>query len=329
MKSLSRRAFGFGMGAIVLPGAAQAAAAIDEQAYVPIGGIDQWVAIQGEDRSNPVILYLHGGPGEAQSPFLDTFKPWGHDFTVVNWDQRGAGKTYEKNGDSTPDISLDRLTDDAVALSEYVLKKLGKRKLILVGQSFGTEIGLLAAKKRPDLFYAFVGTGQVVNQDVIMTERESWAREQAKGDPEALKALDEAAKLPLDSFKRIGASRKYVFGPPDQAYLKLQMDFMGSAEHPKPEAVAWVKGYGFESSRLGRQGLDFDARSILSLAVPYILIQGKDDHVTPTQGALAYARDMQAPHKAVVTIDGGHFACFTNAGAFVAALRRYVLPLTR
>ncbi len=331
MRVLSRRAFGFGASALLVPRGARAANAIDERGYVSIGGIDQWVAIQGEDRANPVILYLHGGPGEAQSPFLDQFKPWERDFTVVSWDQRGAGKTYEKNGDTTPDVTLDRLADDTVAVSAYVLKTLGKTKLVLMGQSFGTVLGLMAAKRRPDLFTAFVATGQVVNQDVIMQERERWAFQQANasGDAATLRALQEAIKLPLDSFKRIAASRKYVFGPPDQAYLKLQTDFAGPPEHPNPAAAAWVKGYGFESGRLGRQGLDFDARSILSLDVPYILIQGGDDHVTPTEGALAYGHDMRAPHKQVVTIAGGHFACFTNPDDFVGALRKYVLPLTR
>lgn len=73
-----------------------AAQGIDERGFVTIGGIKQWIAIQGADRRKPAILYLHGGPGEAQSPFLDDFASWGRDFTVVNWDQRGAGKTYEK-----------------------------------------------------------------------------------------------------------------------------------------------------------------------------------------------------------------------------------------
>src|SRR5690242_9487553 len=101
---LSRRAFGGGLLAGVLAARpALAAAAIDEQGFVSIGGIDQWMAIQGSDRANPALLYLHGGPGEAQSPFLDQFRPWLTDFTVVNWDQRGAGKTYEKNGANMPD----------------------------------------------------------------------------------------------------------------------------------------------------------------------------------------------------------------------------------
>lgn len=106
---------------------------IDQTGYVTIGGIPQWIAIQGESRANPVILYPHGGPGEAQSPFLKRFEPWERNFTVVNWDQRGAGKTFEKNGRAIPDFTLARLADDAVEVTEYALRKLHKHKLIVVG----------------------------------------------------------------------------------------------------------------------------------------------------------------------------------------------------
>ncbi len=75
---------------------------IDESLYVRIGGIDQFISIRGDDRTNPVILFLHGGPANAQSPFLQEFEPWEKYFTVVNWDQRGSGKTFGKNGPATP-----------------------------------------------------------------------------------------------------------------------------------------------------------------------------------------------------------------------------------
>jgi pimeloyl-ACP methyl ester carboxylesterase len=164
MEKLNRRSLLLGCGATLMCNrGAFAAGAIDEQGHVPIGGIDQWIAIQGEERTKPAILYLHGGPGEAQSPFLNTFAPWKHDFTVVNWDQRGAGKTFEKNGEATPDVTLHRLTEDAVEVTRYALNRLGQRKLILVGQSFGATLGLRVARRAPDLYYAFVGTGQFVN----------------------------------------------------------------------------------------------------------------------------------------------------------------------
>ena len=309
MRVLSRRRFGFGAGAMLLPGVARAASAIDEVGYVPIGGIDQWVAIQGEDRGNPVILYLHGGPGEAQSPFLEMFKPWLGDFTVVNWDQRGAGKTYERHGDATPDMTLDRVVDDAIALTEYALKKLGKTKLVLVGQSAGSALGLKVAQRRPDLYCAFVGTAQMVS----VTRSAEWQEKQinvpATHDAAEMKTLHQWA----------------ITSPPDQPYLKRMTDFMA-----RPAAAAWLKGYDFESGHIGKEMQSFDAMTdVPDLALPYILIQGRADWLTPMVVAKDYFDTMRSRGKVFAPIDGGHFACFTNAGAFVAALRKHVVPLTR
>lgn len=329
--TVSRRGLLIGAGAAALSfRSASAASPVDEARFVPIGGIDQWIAIQGQNTANPTILYLHGGPGEAQSPFLNSFASWEHDFTVVNWDQRGAGKTFEKNGEATPDMTLDRLTDDAIEVTCHALKQLGKRKLILVGQSFGAMLGLMVARRAPELYYAFVGTGQFVNNALTMDYRERWARQQAMAthDEAGLKALDDVRSLSVNDWKRIGASRKWMMSPTDQDYLKLQTAFMGSPDHPKPEAQAWVKGYGFESSKVGAESIVFDAMTQApELPVPYILIQGREDHVTPFEPARAYWEMVQSKGKAFAAIDGGHYACFTDTDQFLAAMRKYVLPL--
>lgn len=330
---LDRRTLVLGYSAaLTFAGVARASGAISEQGYVSIGGIQQWIATRGDDDAKPAILYLHGGPGEAQSPFLQTFAPWEHDFTVVNWDQRGAGKTFEKNGEATPDLTLDRLAADAVDVTRYALNRLGKRKLILVGQSFGTILGLMAVKRAPELYYAFVGTGQVVNNALTMEYRERWAREQAVAthDEAGLKMLNDVQALSVNDWKRIGASRKWMMSPSDQEYLKLQADFAGAPDHPKPEAQAWVKGYGFESSKVGNESIAFDALTeALSLPVPFVLIQGQEDHVTPFEPARAYWEAVHSPGKAFAAIDGGHYACFTDSGQFLTAMRKYVLALVR
>jgi pimeloyl-ACP methyl ester carboxylesterase len=333
MENLNRRSLLLGCGAtLICTGGAFAASAIDDQGYVLIGGMDQWIAIQGADTTKPAVLYLHGGPGEAQSPFLNTFAPWRHDFTVVNWDQRGAGKTFEKNGEATPDLTLHRLTEDAVEVTRHVLHRLGKRKLILVGQSFGAMLGLLVVRRAPELYYAFVGTGQFVNNELTMKYRERWARAQAVAthDAAGLKALDDVQALPVNDWKRIGASRKWMMSPPDLEYLELQRNFMGSAEDPKPEAEAWVKGYGFQANKVGNESLAFDAmKDVPSIPVPYILIQGREDHVTPLEPARAYWESVRSRGKAFAVIDGGHYACFTDTDQFLKAMRRHVLPLVR
>lgn len=309
---------------------------IDETGFVPIGGIEQWVAIQGSDVRNPVILFLHGGPAEAQSPFLKAFVPWQADFTVVNWDQRGSGRTYGRNGASTPgmstpDLALDRLCNDAREVAEYARKRLSKKKVILVGQSWGTELGLHVVKRWPDLFYAFVGTGQAVSWPLKIEAQERWARAQAtaKGDQDTLKALDDTASLPVSDPKRAGASRKYRMSPSDLEYLEMPQAFLGSAPPPKEgDAADWIAGGQFSFPKLAPIEVAFDARQLgLDIPVPFFVIQGRDDHIAPLEVARDYVAEVRAPKKAFIPIDGGHWACFTNASAFVEALRRQVKPL--
>lgn len=325
METLTRRSLLLRCGAtLACSRAAIASRAFDEQGYVPIGGIQQWIAIQGEG-SRPAILYLHGGPGEAQSPFLETFAPWRRDYTVINWDQRGAGKTFEKNGEGTPDVTLRRLTEDAVEVTRHALDRLGKRKLILVGQSFGAVLGLLVVRRAPELYRAFVGTGQFVNNELTMEHRERWAREQATAahDEAGLKALDDVRTLSVNDWKRIGASRKWMMSASDLEYLELQKTFAGPPEHRRPEARSWIEGYGFQSNKVGNESLAFDAiTEVPSIPVPYILIQGRDDHVTPLEPARAYWKRVKSRGKAFAAIDGGHYACFTNSVQFLAAMRQ-------
>jgi pimeloyl-ACP methyl ester carboxylesterase len=142
--------------------AIDSAKGIEESSYVAIGGIDQWVTIRGEDRNNPVLLFLHGGPGDATNPStFALFAPWEKHFTVVQWDQRGTGRTLRKSGPSVAStMTLDRMVQDGIELTEYLRKHLGKDKIIVVGHSFGSIFGLRMARSRPDLFYAYVGTGQ-------------------------------------------------------------------------------------------------------------------------------------------------------------------------
>jgi len=139
---------------------------IDQAKYVQIGGIEQWITIRGEDRKNPVLLLLHGGPGDATNPWgYAGFRSWLKYFTVVQWDQRGAGRTLGKNGSSlAPTITIDRMAQDGIELSELLRKTLQKDKIVLVGHSWGSTLGVFMVKARPELFYAFVGTGQVADQ---------------------------------------------------------------------------------------------------------------------------------------------------------------------
>ena len=331
MLQLTRRAFLCASAAAAAASRADARAArrIDERGFVRIGGIEQWIAIQGDDTRNPVVVYLHGGPAEAQSPFLFEFRPWEHDYTVVNWDQRGSGKTYERNGAATPGMTVERMTLDALEVAEYARRRLGKEKVILAGQSWGCVLGVYAAVRRPDLFSAYVGTGQPVNWVLSLEGREAFARSQMRAahDTAALKALDAVSSLPPNDVKRLAPTNHWRWAPSDRRYLELQRAFI-SASPPsaKADVAAWMAGGGFSGPKLWPAITAFDARRITTFRIPVFVIQGRDDHVASFAPAKAWVASLQAPAKRFIAIDGGHFACFTDAPAFVAALQRYVRP---
>jgi pimeloyl-ACP methyl ester carboxylesterase len=316
-----------------LSGKALAApSSIDERGFVSIGGIDQWIAIQGQDKRNPAILFLHGGPGEAQSPFLSQFLPWQRDFTVVNWDQRGAGKTYGRNGASTPDMTLDRMVNDICEVTQNVCRRLSQKKLILVAQSFGSLLGVHAIKKRPELFHAYVGTAQIVSITESFLDLARYAREQARktGDQAALDALDKADAL--KGLARLGALRrassKWAMSASDLPYAKMIDNFRGNPPYPKGDVADWMEGARFSGNTIGMRAPVMDMRTLgLDMPIPFFIVQGRDDHITGAEPARVYAEDIRAPTKGFFPIDGGHYACFTNPDAFVGALRSHVRPL--
>src|SRR6187402_944500 len=131
---------------------------VQEGTFVDIGGIKQWIQIRGEDRDNPVLLFVHGGPGGTTLPISSGWRPWEKHFTVVRWDQRGAGRTYGAAEEDAlaPTMTIERMMQDGIELAEYLRSHLHKDRIILVGHSWGSFLGIHIVKQRPDLFYAYV-----------------------------------------------------------------------------------------------------------------------------------------------------------------------------
>ena len=131
---------------------------INEAMYVSIGGIDQGIQIRGQDRDNPVLLCLNGGPGFSIIPATAAFLPWEREFTMVMWDQRGEGKTFERSGLSVArTMTMDRTAKDGVDFAEFLRSHLKRNKIILLSHSWGSMLGRRMAAQRPDLFSAYVG----------------------------------------------------------------------------------------------------------------------------------------------------------------------------
>ena len=306
---------------------------IEYSGFVRIGGIDQWIDIRGTTADNPPSSFISTAAlGEAQSPFLKLILlPWERDYTIVSWDQRGAGKTFAKNGMATPNLTLDRLVNDAMEVAALARRRLSKRKVILVGQSWGSFLGVHVAKRKPDLFYAFVGTGQVVDFVKGVDERMKQGRLQAaqEGDQDALKAINKAAALPADRriMAELDATHKWRMSPDDENFAKMFYAFIGNKPY-KGDAAGWMAGAEFSANKLKDVMFSMNVRSLgLDMPLPFFVIEGRDDRITPFDLARDYLRDVRAPIKAFVPIDGGHYACFTNPHAFVAALNEKVRPI--
>ena len=125
---------------------------IAELQKVIIGNSEQWVLIRSENIDNPILLFVHGGPGTSQLTLIrNNTRPIEKYFTVVNWDQRGAGKSYQAIRDKSR-MTIDQFVSDLNELAEYLAKRFGKTKIILVGHSWGSAIGILAVSKRPELY---------------------------------------------------------------------------------------------------------------------------------------------------------------------------------
>ncbi len=308
---------------------------IDEGAYVKIGGLEQWITIRGEDRKNPVLLLLHGGPGDATNPWgYAGFRSWLKYFTVVQWDQRGAGRTLGRNGPAAATtITIERMTQDGIELTELLLRRLQKDKIVLLGHSWGSTLGVFMAKARPELFYAFVGTGQVADSSRNYTVAYAALLEKAsrEGNSRALQELNEIGPPPYKDWKGRAVQRKWsnLFEGAD-VFINSTVGFaLAAPGYSVGDINDWLEGQIVSAEHLFAQISALDPKVLAGeFAVPVFVIQGAEDFTTPTSLAKAYVDSLHAPRKAFVTIDGaGHFAVFTKQDAFLKELKVLVLPL--
>lgn len=314
-----------------------AANGIDEAKYVEIGGIEQWITIRGEDRSNPVLLLLHGGPGDATNLWgYAGFRSWLKTFTVVQWDQRGAGRTMGRNGASlAPTITIERMAQDGIELAELLRKTLGTTKIILVGHSWGSTLGVFMVKARPDLFHAFVGTGQVADpgKNYAVAYDELLKKAESLGDERAIRELREVGPPPYPDGQGYGVQRKWsnLFEGAD-FFLSSMFGFALTAPgYSLRDVNDWIDGQVLSGERLVPQTSALDPTRLGGeFAVPVFVIQGAEDFTTPTSLARSFVNSIRAPRKEFVPIEGGgHFAVFMKSDAFLNELVARVLPLVK
>ena len=281
---------------------------VNEEMFVTIGGIEQWITIKGDDRNNPVILFLHGGPGDALSPFADAmFRGWTKYFTLVQWDQRGAGRTYGKTGPSIgPTMTVDRMVQDGIEVAQFLLKHLNKKKIIIEGGSWGSILGIYMAHARPDLFYAYIGTAQIVNWQKNLSASYARVLEMARtsDDQGAIAALTTIGPPPWNSISKWPAYRKWeqtyqaklVTAPP--APLKINPEYASPQERAEYAAADDFNFQHFWGLTLSGPLTKIDLPALgKDFAIPIFIIQGQQDLTAVPELAKAYFDSIKAPHK--------------------------------
>jgi pimeloyl-ACP methyl ester carboxylesterase len=310
---------------------------VNEGFFARVGGVDQWMRIRGENRDNPVILILHGGPGFSYIPFTNTFRSWESHFTVVQWDQRGAGRTFGRNGKvGSGELTIDRMSQDGLEVVDVVRRRLGKARVILLAHSWGTVLGMNMVMRRPDLFDAYVGTGQIV--DMPRNEAVSYdlimERVKAAGDGKAVKALEGIGRPPYKDFKTWMVKGRLAVGhsPPSASGRSLPNVFAAALTTPSyslKDAYTLFDAFGFSSEALFGELMGYDARRLgTKFQVPILILQGDSDLQSPASLVEEYFSSVEAPRKELVVLGGeGHAAILTLPDVFLAELLARARPL--
>jgi pimeloyl-ACP methyl ester carboxylesterase len=323
------------LGRIVAP------AGVQESYKTRIGGIDQWINVRGKDRSNPVILFVHGGPASPLTPTLWQFqRPLEEYFTMVNWDQRAAGKTY---GETDPDaiadtIHIARYVDDAIEVAESVARRYGRKKLILMAHSWGTIIGMQAALQRPELFHAYVGIGQVIN--TRDNERISFdyglLQAKAHANTAAVRELEAIAPYPGDqpiTRERIVTARKWAqhYGGLT-AYRENSNYFFRapllSPEYDAAQVCAVDQGNVFTLGRVLPEFLAVDFTPVKSFPIPLLMFMGRHDYTTPSAPTEVWLNNVKASYKRGIWFEhSAHMIPWEEPGKLLVSLLELARPL--
>jgi pimeloyl-ACP methyl ester carboxylesterase len=322
-----------------LPAHAPTPKPIKEEMFVEIGGIPQWITIKGDDLNNPVVLFLHGGPGDALSPFADAmFAGWEKDFTLVQWDQRGAGRTYGKTGPSIEStMTIQRMTDDGIEVAEFLTKQLNKKKIIIEGGSWGSILGIYMAHARPDLFYAYVGDAQMVNwrKNLLASYTRVLQLARACGDQQAIIALATIGSPPWNTVSKWPVFRKWerayqaklVTAPP--APETLSPEYASPQERAQYAAADDFSFEHFWGVTLSGPMTEVDLPALgTDFAIPIFIFQGQDDLTALPELAQAYFDTIKAPRKQFYLVPRtGHEDSATELDMMLKVLVEQVRPL--
>lgn len=315
---------------------------IEELLEIAIGGTKQWISVRGRDRGNPVLLMIHGGPASPEMPSSWFFQnSWEDYFTVVQWDQRGSGKSYNANDPKTiqPTLSAERMIEDAGEVVQFLRKRYEKNKIFVLGHSWGSLVGVSLAHSHPEWLYAYVGTGQMINGKE--NERVGYANTlraaEAAGNLSAIAELKAIAPYPETDgsvpLEKLGKERHWSVALGGLTYQRSTYDyyenlFRLSPEYTEQDVAAIDKGSALSLGALIPAILNFNYSDTVRFQCPIILFEGRHDDTTPAEIAAQWFKRVQAPDKKLVWFENSaHMAMVEEPGRFLVHLVQDVRPL--
>ena len=285
---------------------------IDEIRKVPLGGLAQKIHIRGEKLANPVLLFLHGGPGISnRDSVINREKDLCDAFTIVAWDQRGTGGSYW--GAKRETLNKDQAIQDAAELVEYLCRELGKEKIFIWGGSWGTELGTYLCYRHPQHIAGYVGSGQLVNG--ALNEEISYdfamAEAQKAGDEESVRILNQIGR-PVNGcyrqvFKGMMAQRRIMKKYGGHSMKKgtywsdTALPLLRSKEFSFTDKIGLARGYKKCLTYMWPSTIQCDfTTECTRFEMPFYIFQGRHDNNTPSALVQSYFDSIQAPDKDLI-----------------------------
>jgi len=296
---------------------------VNEKSFIPLGGERQYVEMTGISSKNPVLLFLHGGPGWPQTPHLRYFNAdLTKSVTLVAWEQSGCGKSFMNNPDPK-NLSIAQLINDAHELTQILKRKFHQDKIYLAGFSWGSVLGMHLIDKYPEDYAAYFGISQIIDLNRSIELSREWIKHQAeiKGDKKMLRLVERLekkdttlCKTPLDCFyKKYEMLTQYngaIYKKESEAQIKI-----AETKYEDYKNYDWLKGFLYSADRLGNVIFETNFAKITEIKVPVYFFVGRHDWSLPAIVTEEYFNKLISPKKEIVWFEQSGHECLEEESA--------------
>lgn len=310
---------------------------MEEKIFIEVNGINQGMFLQIENSENPVLLFLHGGPGSPEIAFNKKY-PSGLEkiFTVCWWEQRGSGISYNRKIKSE-EMTIDTMISDTIKVVQYLRKRFNKKKIYVMGHSWGSLLGVLTVKQAPHLFQAYIGIGQVVRQleSEVLAYKYMIDKFKKIGDKKMVQKLE---KYEIDKGGNLSIS---YLGLRSNGMMKLGIGIMHNCTSMREMLMTILKfkGYTLKEKYNFAMGSKFSLEHLwdfvintdlmsksLELDVPVYILHGKYDYQVSYDISKEFLQKIKAPIKGFYTFENSaHSPCFEEAEKMCDIIRTDIL----